>query len=119
MSTAPYVANAANVVPQPPATQNAVSEKTINGAPDTLFGPSLGAVAQAPEWTNRLAQAGRDKPAQDELTPDIVRQWVQKSKDVSRSHISARRYELLVTPERRRHSRPRRFRLSSTSNDQL
>ena len=43
---------------------------------DTLFGPNIGIVAKGPEWTEM-----REK-AVDELTPDVVRGWIAKSKEV-------------------------------------
>lgn len=43
---------------------------------DTLFGPNIGIVARGPEWTET-----REKTI-DELTPDIVRGWISKSKEV-------------------------------------
>lgn len=44
---------------------------------DTLFGPNIGIVAKGPEWTEN-----REKVI-DELTPEIVRGWIAKSKEVS------------------------------------
>ena len=44
---------------------------------DTLFGPNIGIVAKGPEWTE-----SREK-AIDELTPEIVRSWIARSKEVS------------------------------------
>ncbi len=43
---------------------------------DTLFGPNIGIVSGGPEWTERS-----DKPL-DELTPEIVKTWIAKSKEV-------------------------------------
>lgn len=43
---------------------------------DTLFGPNIGIVAKGPEWTE-----SREK-AIDELTPEIVRNWIARSKEV-------------------------------------
>ncbi|EJD51232.1 hypothetical protein AURDEDRAFT_111846 [Auricularia subglabra TFB-10046 SS5] len=48
--------------------------------PETLFGPALGAVSPAPDWTNIKSST---KDVADELTPDIVRSWIAKSKDPS------------------------------------
>ena len=45
---------------------------------DTLFGPNIGIVCSGPEWT----EASQDKTVVDELTPDIVKGWVAKSKEV-------------------------------------
>jgi len=45
---------------------------------DTLFGPNIGIVSSGPEWT----EASQDKTLVDELTPDIVKGWVTKSKEV-------------------------------------
>ena len=46
---------------------------------DTLFGPNIGIVSGGPKWTD--ADIAK-KTASDELTPDIVKGWVEKSKDV-------------------------------------
>ena len=47
---------------------------------DTLFGPSIGVINSGPKW----AQSPKTKAApEDELTPEIVRSWVMKSKEVS------------------------------------
>ena len=43
---------------------------------DTLFGPNIGIVARGPEWTETKEKAI------DELTPDVVRGWIAKSKEV-------------------------------------
>ena len=45
---------------------------------DTLFGPNIGIVSSGPEWT----EVSQDKTVVDELTPDIVKGWVAKSKEV-------------------------------------
>lgn len=45
---------------------------------DTLFGPNIGIVARGPEWTE-----SREKVI-DELTPEVVKAWIAKSKEVSR-----------------------------------
>lgn len=46
---------------------------------DSLFGPNIGVVSSGPAWT----AATEKKVLTDELTPDIVTSWVEKSKDVS------------------------------------
>ena len=56
----------------------AASPSSSKKKQDTLFGPNIGIVARGPEWTET-----REK-AIDELTPDIVRGWIAKSKEVSR-----------------------------------
>lgn len=45
---------------------------------DTLFGPNIGIVSSGPEWT----EVSQDKTLVDELTPEIVKGWVAKSKEV-------------------------------------
>lgn len=45
---------------------------------DTLFGPNIGIVSSGPEWT----EVSQDKTVVDELTPEIVKGWVAKSKEV-------------------------------------
>ncbi|KAI0792331.1 hypothetical protein C8Q75DRAFT_792039 [Abortiporus biennis] len=46
---------------------------------DTLFGPNIGIVSSGPEWTER-----KEKPV-DELTPEIVKRWIEKSKETNHS----------------------------------
>jgi hypothetical protein len=50
---------------------------------DTLFGPNIGIVARGPEWTE-----SREKVI-DELTPEIVKGWIAKSKQVSPVSLAA------------------------------
>jgi len=46
---------------------------------DTLFGPNIGIVNAGPGWTD----SQHEKGSTDELTPDIVKSWVAKSKETS------------------------------------
>ena len=49
---------------------------------ETLFGPSLGTVSSGPAWANQTkATQG------DELTPETVKAWVAKSKEVSQLNL--------------------------------
>ncbi|KDQ58442.1 hypothetical protein JAAARDRAFT_34241 [Jaapia argillacea MUCL 33604] len=45
---------------------------------DTLFGPNIGIVTSGPAWTET-----QEKGAKDELTPEIVKGWIAKSKEAS------------------------------------
>lgn len=47
---------------------------------DTLFGPNIGVVASGPAWTE--ADEKDEKGAVDELTPEVVKSWIAKSKEV-------------------------------------
>lgn len=51
-----------------------------NQKKDTLFGPSIGVSVGGPDWCST-----KDKPSkdEDELTTDIVKEWIVKSKEVS------------------------------------
>lgn len=51
---------------------------------DTLFGPNIGIVSSGPEWT----ETSQDKSLVDELTPEIVKGWVAKSKEVRQGLLS-------------------------------
>jgi len=55
----------------------------INGkdkkSSEPLFGPSIGPVSSGPAWTI----GSEKKVVTDELTPDIVNSWIEKSKEVS------------------------------------
>ncbi|TFK34490.1 hypothetical protein BDQ12DRAFT_368504 [Crucibulum laeve] len=46
---------------------------------DPLFGPNIGAVTMGPPWTI----TSEKKMMSDDLTPEIVSGWVEKSKEVS------------------------------------
>ncbi|KAG6900470.1 hypothetical protein C0993_010188 [Termitomyces sp. T159_Od127] len=46
---------------------------------DVLFGPNIGIVNSGPAWT----AVSEKRVLTDELTPDVVTNWVEKSKDVS------------------------------------
>ncbi|KAF9467931.1 hypothetical protein BDZ94DRAFT_1248087 [Collybia nuda] len=46
---------------------------------DSLFGPNIGVVSSGPTWTT----VSEKKVLTDELTPDIVNSWIEKSKEVS------------------------------------
>lgn len=66
-------------------------EKEKKGNKDTLFGPSIGVVGSSPSWCSDFSiDYGRDvndeKHAEgweeDELTPEVVKEWERRSKDV-------------------------------------
>ena len=61
-------------------TNNSKDKKTQ----ESLFGPNIGVVSGGPAW----ATATEKKVLTDELTPDIVNGWIEKSKDVC-SHLHA------------------------------
>ncbi len=44
---------------------------------DTLFGPNIGVLGGGPEW------AESPEKSQDVLTPEVVKGWIAKSKQVS------------------------------------
>jgi hypothetical protein len=44
--------------------------------PDTLFGPGVGVITSGPGWTEPKASNN------DELTPEVVKTWMAKSKEV-------------------------------------
>lgn len=45
---------------------------------ETLFGPNIGIVSSGPKW------AEKHEKSSDELTPEIVKAWIAKSKQVRR-----------------------------------
>ncbi|KAJ3726702.1 hypothetical protein C8R42DRAFT_389760 [Lentinula raphanica] len=59
----------------PPAKDISKDKK----GPDTLFGPNIGVISGGPAWTN----IAEKKVLKDELTVDIVRSWIEKSKEPS------------------------------------
>ncbi|KAF8069000.1 hypothetical protein FPV67DRAFT_1490686 [Lyophyllum atratum] len=58
---------------------NPIAEGKDKKTHDSLFGPNIGVVTSGPAWT----AASEKKVLTDELTPDIVTSWVEKSKDTS------------------------------------
>ncbi|KAH9947547.1 hypothetical protein B0H21DRAFT_738501 [Amylocystis lapponica] len=58
---------------------------------DTLFGPNIGIVNSGPEWTEKK-EIGKD-----ELTPEIVKSWISKSKE---TNISTTTLQALVNLKR-------------------
>lgn len=51
---------------------------------DPLFGPNIGAVTSGPAWT----ATGDKKIVTDDLTPDVVNTWIEKSRDVCPIYFS-------------------------------
>jgi hypothetical protein len=58
---------------------DAVNNSKDKKVQESLFGPNIGVVSSGPAWT----AASEKKVLTDELTPDIVNGWIEKSKDVS------------------------------------
>lgn len=48
-------------------------------AQESLFGPNIGVVSSGPAWT----AVNEKKVLTDELTPEVVNSWIEKSKVVS------------------------------------
>ena len=53
---------------------------------DTLFGPSVGVTNNTPDWCAGFKENDENddekKDFIDELTPDVVKEWIRRSKDV-------------------------------------
>ncbi|EAU89624.2 hypothetical protein CC1G_02513 [Coprinopsis cinerea okayama7 len=70
---------------QTPGIAHLLPQNDINGnatvrdkkALEPLFGPNIGAVTSGPAWTASLDK----KVVTDELTPEVVTSWVERSKD--------------------------------------
>ena len=58
-------------------TDNANGKDKKSSEP--LFGPCIGPVRSGPAWTI----CSEKKVVTDELTPEVVNSWVEKSKEVS------------------------------------
>jgi hypothetical protein len=74
----------ANGVPNAPSTTNDV-EQNVPEPPkekrqETLFGPNIGIVSDGPPWAQ--SQDEKKSTLSDYLTPDIVKRWVETSKEV-------------------------------------
>jgi hypothetical protein len=48
---------------------------------DTLFGPNIGTITSGPAWTE--ANEKEKQSVADQLTPEVVKGWIAKSKEVS------------------------------------
>ncbi|KAI9509268.1 hypothetical protein F5148DRAFT_1189030 [Russula earlei] len=66
----------------PSATNNVeanLSEPPKERKQETLFGPSIGIVSYGPAWAQ--SQDAKNSPSSDYLTPEIVRRWMETSKE--------------------------------------
>lgn len=75
-------------IPTNDNTSNTGNKDEKDKKSDTLFGPNIGILATGPAWTesgNTLAddKENEKKLAVDPLTPEIVKGWIAKSKEVS------------------------------------
>ncbi|KZT23663.1 hypothetical protein NEOLEDRAFT_1157187 [Neolentinus lepideus HHB14362 ss-1] len=61
-----------------PYLQTSNGEEKKNS--DTLFGPSIGIVSNGPGWTEQMKT---HRAAEDELTPEVIKGWIEKSKQSS------------------------------------
>lgn len=102
------VINMGDLLP-PPSANNSNKKKQ-----DTLFGPSIGVVNPGPEWTEQKPQQSEKAQLQDALTPELVRTWVEKSKEV-RPYAQSYTQPHFDKPRRHR-SLQRPSKLLSTSN---
>jgi hypothetical protein len=80
--TGDTVINMGDLLPPPGADRTQGSDKKKQ---DTLFGPSIGIVNPGPDWADQKIEQGEKAQLQDVLTPELVKSWVEKSKEVSRS----------------------------------
>lgn len=64
------------------AGTNCIANTKKFGEP--LFGPSIGLVSSGPGWT----LSAEKKTETDELTPETVKWWIEKSKEVSLSCVT-------------------------------
>ena len=60
-------------------TDNATTNAKDKKSSEPLFGPSIGPVRSGPAWTI----CSDKKVVTDELTPEVVNSWIEKSKEVS------------------------------------
>lgn len=65
------------------ATNSAMSS-TTRKTQEPLFGPNIGFVTTGPSW----AVTNEKKVVTDDLTPDVVKGWIEKSKQVRLMHSS-------------------------------
>ena len=60
-------------------TDNTITNGKDKKSSEPLFGPSIGAVRSGPPWTI----CSEKKVVTDELTPEVVNSWIEKSKEVT------------------------------------
>jgi len=121
LSAAPYIATTENTNPSGrPATTPAVARNNAaqgavvidmgdlnditnkNKNQETLFGPNIGAVTSGPAWTETAEK--EKKPITDQLTPEVVKGWIAKSKETSQATttlqalVNLKRPTLRLTP---------------------
>lgn len=72
-----------------------MSEPPKEKRQETLFGPNIGIVGDGPAWA-QSNDATKSEPS-DFLTPEVVRRWVEMSKEVLISFCQ-RRYVCLSFP---------------------
>ena len=67
-----------------PATNSDSNDK--DKKQDSLFGPNIGVMSPGPKWT----EGNEKKIDEDQLTPDVVKGWIAKSKEVrmERPHLT-------------------------------
>jgi hypothetical protein len=65
---------------------NTITNGKDKKSSEPLFGPSIGAVRSGPPWTI----CSEKKVITDELTPEVVNSWIEKSKEVSFVHFIPR-----------------------------
>ncbi|KIJ37016.1 hypothetical protein M422DRAFT_260663 [Sphaerobolus stellatus SS14] len=74
------VINMGDLIPNNEGERPQTTEKKKQ---DTLFGPSIGMVDAGPLWANETVSSSEKQPIQDVLTPDLVKNWVEKAKEGS------------------------------------
>lgn len=74
------VINMGDLLPPPAADRVQPTDKKKQ---DTLFGPSIGIVNPGPDWAEQKIEQGEKAQLQDVLTRELVKSWVEKSKEVS------------------------------------
>ena len=79
MSQNAVVIDMATPAPAPAAAPAAATSATAttSSKSDTLFGPNIGVLGSGPDW------AESQEKSSDVLTPEIVKGWIAKSKEVS------------------------------------
>ena len=69
-----------NVPPNTNDVEATLSEPPKEKRQETLFGPNIGIISEGPAWAQ--SQDTKKSTSSDCLTPEIVRRWVEASKEV-------------------------------------
>ncbi|KAG8853657.1 hypothetical protein FRB96_008074 [Tulasnella sp. 330] len=86
-----------NVLTMPPIVAADAGKNKV----DTLFGPPVGVGGNpAPDWTSSWATEHTTSEKEDELTPEVVKEWIRRSKEETSDVVPTTTLQALVNIKR-------------------